>query len=60
MNAPDYNYNLPKQIQDIVEEIEQIHKDRILSISPLSENIEKCEFEFDDAIKAQLRGLGYL
>ena len=57
---PDENNNLSGQQQDVVGEMEKIIKDHLLNINAPPEDIEKCGFEYDEAIKAQLKGLGYM
>jgi len=59
-NDPDENHNLSGQRQDVVGEMEKIIKDHLLRINAPPEDIEKCGFEYDEAIKAQLKGLGYM
>lgn len=60
VNDLEENNNLSEQRQDIVEEMEKIIKDHLINIDAPTEDMEKCGFEYDDAIKAQLKGLGYM
>jgi len=59
-NDPDENHNISGQRQDVVEEMEKIIKDHLLRINAPLEDIEECGFEYDEAIKAQLKALGYM
>lgn len=59
-NDPCEQNNLVETRPDIVYELESIIKEHLLNINAPSEDIKRCGFKFDDAIKSQLKSLGYM
>jgi len=59
-NDPNEKYNLADERQDIVEEMQQKIKHHLLEINAPTEDIEKCGFGGDEAIRSQLKALGYM
>jgi arylsulfatase len=57
---PDEHNNLSSQRQDIVVEMQKLIKKHLLKINAPPEDMEKCGFEHNDAIKTQLKALGYM
>ena len=60
VNDKNETTNLADTHPDIVKKMEGIIKEHLININAPLKELTDCRFEYDEAVKVQLKGLGYL
>lgn len=57
---PNETVNLVSEFPDVVREFEGLIKEHLLAIDAPEDDLRQCGVDFNEAVQAQLKGLGYM